>query len=498
MQWRKRAFAGSATCFVRFSSSRISLNHQLGGFLNTLSLYLHTSLLSIFMRMPTLKNWPVLLGCCGALLIPAANRLHAGDSADPGRLASRNGQPLNLARASFGAQLEVPSANAAAASAALLHDDDPLGYPLPEGSVSMVLTLPKIEVLNRFNFLNLTASGQVAVSVSSVRQGASGGDWRQVQAPKPFSGSEVITCDLGSVEARYVRIDFQVEKPGNIDTFGLFGLTTLGHQDAGRLATVSGASDKRLLLYNYAVSSSDAGVVMVSPGEDVDRAQSLADGDIGSSFAFKATDPMPMAVIDLGTTRTLHRVSTSFKAGPGHIDIYLVEDPRQPAAFGENARKPVKSTIQEVVASDFPAGRDPVLSADTGKQPGLNRVSANANGHSGRYLVMMFHPAGGGSAPEVSGRVAAADFKDFKDFKDAGDFKDAAPQGTPAPQVAAASSPLEISEITAFGDIPPGSRVQTPPNLPGVPVTPGGSNIPTAPNAPPVFPPSAGGNAITP
>jgi hypothetical protein len=468
-------------------------------------------------KMPTFKNWAVFLSCCGALSVSAA---HSSNAAEPGaraaessRLGVRNGQSANLARANIGARLDVQAANAqaanaqadaATASAALLHDDDPLGYPLAEGSTSMILTLPKIEVLNRFNFLNLTASGKVAISVSNAKQATDGAGWRQVQAPKEFSGADVINCDLGSVEARYVKIDFQIEKSGRIDTFGLFGMSKLGAA-SGRFATLP--TDSRAMLYNYAVASPQTGVVMVSPGENLDKAQSLADGDVGTSFTFKATDPMPMAVIDLGGTRTLNRTSVSFKSGPGHMDVYLLPDPQERPGFqrvsATASREPEGRTIQEVIANDFPAGRTPIISEDTGKQTGLNRLSANANGQTGRYLVMVFHPAGGGAVADNG--QPAGDFKDFKDFKDTRDYKDS---GIPSSVGNVNNPPLEVSELRAFGNNPP-NGVDAENSFPGVPGFPGGNQggpgggtvvVPptTPPNAPPVFPPSQGGGIVTP
>lgn len=411
------------------------------------------------MRTPALKNWAVILGCCSAWNVAGA--------AD----AARSQTPVNLARPSVGAQLVVEGGKSDAA--ALLRDDDPLGYPLAAGDTSMTLSLPQIEVLKRFNFLNLTAAGKVTVSVSSAK-GADAAAWREVQT-KNFSGTDVVTCDFGSVEARQVKIDFHLDTPGRVDTFGLFGLRTLATSSNGRYAAKG--EDKKALMYNYAASSPDAGVVMVSPGEDIKAAQALADGDVGTSFTFNPTDPEPMAVVDLGTTRALNRVSVAFKAGAGHMDVYLLADPKEKSALVKGT---APRTIEDVIKTDFPAGHEPILSAETGKQAGLNRLSGNVNAQSGRYLVLAFHPAPGGVAE--SG-VATTDFKDV-DFKDS-DFKDSGRGQQPG-----SALPLEVSELTAFGNTPPGTLTRVPPNIPPVP-----------PNIPPEnpFPPTPiGENTVSP
>lgn len=411
----------------------------------------------IAMRTPALKNWAVILGCCSAWNVAGAAEIARGQT------------PVNLARPSVGAQLVVAGGKSDAA--ALLRDDDPLGYPLAAGDTSMTLSLPQIEVLKRFNFLNLTAAGQVTVSVSTTKGSEAG--WREVQT-RSFSGTDVVTCDFGSVEARQVKIDFHLDTAGRVDTFGLYGLRTLATSGNGRYA--AHGEDKKALMYNYAASSPDAGVVMVSPGEDIKAAQALADGDVGTSFTFQPTDPQPMAVVDLGTTRALNRVSVAFKAGAGHLDVYLLADPKEKSALVKGT---APRTIEDVIKTDFPAGHEPILTAETGKQAGLNRLSGNVNAQSGRYLVLDFHPATGG----VAEAGVATDFKDV-DFKD-GDFKDGGRGQQPA-----SALPLEVSELTAYGNTPPGTLTKTPPNIPPVP-----------PNIPPgnPFPPAPGGEtAVSP
>ena len=191
-----------------------------------------------------------------------------------------------------------------------------------------------------------------------------------------------------------------------------------------------------------------------------------------------------MAVIDLGETRSVTRVGTSFKAGPGHLDVYLLPDPQQRGGFtpaSNPAAAPTNGkTIQEVIARDFPACRQPILSADTGKQPGLNRVSSNVSGQTGRYLAVVFHP---------TGTVGGSDFKGSTDFKGTADFK----SGPDFKDVAGASNtgaPLDVSEVTAYGNIPPGTVTQN--NIPNIPGVPG------VPNVPPIVLPPGGTTVITP
>ena len=432
------------------------------------------------------KTCALVLGCGCACLLPLSQGLSAWGQDSSSATRAKNLAARNLARLAAGARLEVQApgspvpAENATASKALLRDDDPLGYALAPGNTALIVSLPRIEVLNRFDFLNLTAGGKFTVAISSGKLPADSPRWRPVQT-LDFSGDNaVVTCDLGSVEAKYVRISFAVPTEGRIDTFGLYGRQTIGDGSNGRgLAARGQDNDVRMMMFNYAVDGAHAGVVMVSPGEDLDQAQQMADGDVGTSFTFKPSDPAPMAVIDLGESRALSRVSASFKAGPGRMSIYLVPDPQNASGKGVGKRAAVK-TIEDFVTTDFPGDLRPILATDTGSQPGLNRIGANVNGQSGRYLVMMFHPSG--PLPAAGG----ADFKDFKDRAETTDFKDV-DGGHTASEAPAGNQPLQIAEITGYGNTPPGGGIT---NIP--PVPPPAPGNPTGPVPPPIGPPGSG------
>jgi hypothetical protein len=431
------------------------------------------------------KTCALVLGCGSASLLPLCSAFAAGAPDSSSATRAKNQEARNLARLAAGASLEVQAPGSAApaenatASQALLRDDDPLGYALAPGNTALIVSLPRIEVLNRFDFLNLTAGGKVAIAISSAKLPADSSRWHPVQT-LDFSGDNaVVTCDLGSVEAKYVRISFAVPAEGRIDTFGLYGRQTISDGlNARGLAGKGQDGDARFMMFNYAVDGSHAGVVMVSPGEDLEQAQQMADGDVGTSYTFKPSDPAPMAVIDLGESRALSRVSASFKAGPGRLAVYLVPDPQDAPAKGVGKR-PAAKTIEDFVTTDFPGDLTPILAADTGSQPGLNRIGANVSGQSGRYLVMMFHPSG--SLPATGG----ADFKDFKDRAETTDFKDV-DGGHTASDAPVGSQPLQIAEITGYGNTPPGATTTTPLIPPPAP------GPPTGPVPPPIGPPGSG------
>lgn len=413
------------------------------------------------------------LGC-----LSLCGMVHTGFAAD----FRSDDHPANLARADFGTRLlavdaqgkPVPAPQAAAV--ALLGEHDPLGYPLPTGTTSLIVNLPKVEQLQVFNFLNLTATGRVSVAVSNSRLPANSPQWRSVVRAQEFSGQDVVNCELGTVEARYVKLDFNISGAGSIDSFGLYGKRSVAQ--AGMRRGGSGAlylSGSRFIGYDfvdYGGATAPGTVVYLSAGGDVNAAQAMVDGNLKTGYSFKATDRQPMAVVDLGSSRSLRRVSMAYKAGPGRLDFYVIPDPTANEGFFRAANQPRGSAeVSKLIGNDFPGDREPIASVKTGDQTGLQRANVNVSGVNGRYLAVVYTPTGGGldknSGSGGGGSTRSrADYKDFKDFS-VRDFKD-----TPAPASAGAGEPLDISEITVFGP-PPGS---TPPN-----------NLPPA--TPPLFPP---------
>ncbi|MBV9659053.1 MAG: hypothetical protein JO295_13185 [Verrucomicrobia bacterium] len=391
--------------------------------------------------------------------------------------------PVNLARSQRGIRLSVfnaqgqPTGGNASAATALLSDSDPLGYALESGRTTMILALSQTEEVHLFNFLNLSAAGQVSVSVSNSRLAPGAPQWRSVVNAQEFSAHDVINCELGSAEARYVKLDFQVTTAGRIDTFGLYGNRTVS---AFGSASDQAAGDRFLgyQFIDYGGAAAPGTVVAVSPGDDLNAAQSIVDGNLKTSYTFKATDGRPLAVIDLGTARTIRRVSIAYKAGPGRLDFYLVVDPSQQRNGFLRARNTSADTaaVQQIVGSNFPGSRTPIATVRSTGESGLQRANVNATGENGRYMVMIFTPgggsdAGGGASNGGPNRRNRLDVKDF----DAKDFKDVVP-----PSGANASEPFAVSELSFIG--PPGSSTEVVPQLPP------GSTVP-------LFPP---GGAVTP
>ena len=85
---------------------------------------------------------------------------------------------------------------------------------------------------------------------------------------------------------------------------------------------------------DYGGTTAPATVVHVSAGEDLNAAQAMVDGNLKTGYTFKATDKRPMAVIDLGSSRSLRRLSLAYKARAGWTFTCSPIRPRAKAPSG--------------------------------------------------------------------------------------------------------------------------------------------------------------------
>ncbi|MEJ7703259.1 MAG: hypothetical protein WKF47_06215 [Geodermatophilaceae bacterium] len=108
-------------------------------------------------------------------------------------------------------------------AAALIMDDDTLSCPLQEGQTTFIITLPTTSLVDRFTFLNqnATARGELKIAVSNDQLPASSPKWVEVDGRIPFTNKRLFNVSMVGVEARYVKVSFEVEKSERIASLGL-------------------------------------------------------------------------------------------------------------------------------------------------------------------------------------------------------------------------------------------------------------------------------------
>jgi hypothetical protein len=264
---------------------------------------------------------------------------------------SRTNSAKNLARMNCGAKIEciTPDGREATvatateqnrSAAALIMDDDTLSCPLQQGQTTFIITLPSTTVVDRFTFVNENASarGELKIAVSNYDLPPASPKWTEVDGGVPITDKRLFNVSMVGVEARYVRLSFNVEKGGRIASLGLYGGETLQRfaqrQQHVAMASDTVATSRRLedkLNFNFANLYAKARVAYVSSGS-AEAAKRMIDDDNETAFSFAADDTQPTVILELAAEERIHRVSARYQVASGQMEVYLLDklsaDPR--------------------------------------------------------------------------------------------------------------------------------------------------------------------------
>jgi hypothetical protein len=354
-----------------------------------------------------LKTFSVLSATASAFLAVAVTSLVAGETTPA--LEDVSNPAKNLARMNCGTTIDLigpngrpvvapPTMDKDSSVTALILDDDTLSYPLTEGETTFILTFPRTSSLDRFTFVNENASaeGEMKIFVSNYRLAAHSSKWIEVAGSTPFTGKRLVNLSLLGVEARYVKLSFQVGKAGRIAALGLYGgqsLQKFAARQRGIVRVVNHAAKRRLedmLNFNFANLYARARVVFVSSGSE-ELSRRMIDDDAVTSFRFAPIDPNPTVVVELAKSERLHRVSALYDVQAGRLDVFLLQE----------------------------------LRANPGDLSGLTPVASVTDPVGGGKAAMDFDPKG---ARYVALRWTSAELSAGKGF--------------------------EVAEVSAFGDMP--------------------------------------------
>jgi hypothetical protein len=221
-------------------------------------------------------------------------------------------------------------------------------------------------LVDRFTFLNENgaARGELKIAVSNYQLAATSPKWTEVDGGVPITDKRVFNVSMVGVEARYVRLSFNIEKAGRIASLGLYGGETLqrfAQRQQQHLATVTNtvATSRRLedkLNFNFANLYAKGRVAYVSSGS-LEAAKRMIDDDNETGFSFAPNDLQPTVILELAGQERLHRVSARYQVASGHMEVYLLNelgaDPRDLAgATPVVARVPMDGSGKTAVEFD--------------------------------------------------------------------------------------------------------------------------------------------------
>ena len=234
---------------------------------------------------------------------------------------------LRLKRGSIAQlQLSANTADVNTAEAALLCDDPTVGYALPTGTTTLVVSLAKVENLSTLSLLNRGVQGDVTVAVANSKLPANSSQWQMV-AQQDLSPSAV-EAKIGPSEAKYVRLTFNVREAGRIAALGIYAPARVSEftKTRARQFAVNEKSDSfRLISNNVGDIHAKARALYVSSGSELAQANNMIDEQATSAFNFAADDASPVAVIDLGANKSLRRLSSVYSPRAASVQFYVLQ-----------------------------------------------------------------------------------------------------------------------------------------------------------------------------
>src|SRR5436853_1880564 len=350
----------------------------------------------------------------------------------PLTVAQAPNYPQNLARIDLGAQIESDVPSDASSSVPFLSGDPASVYALKTGTTRLLISLVKIENIDSIAFLNSEAKGTVTIALASAKLSPESPQWHEARQEELSSG--LISASIGPAEAKYVRLTFNVRRPGRIGSLGIYSAAPVSDftmPRAQKIAANSASNAVPKANYNLADLHAKARTIFVSSGDDLKLAHNMIDGQPGTAYAFAANDAAPAAIIDLGRSVPVNRVSTFSTSGSAVVTFYVLD--ALPADNTGNPASALRIDSQRLAAfktvgasSDDGSGRVAVnFEETTGRYVMLVWTSSSQNTNFSVAEVAVFGPASNARLLAANtGRNNASDTLDGKTVRDSKDTKD--------------------------------------------------------------------------
>jgi hypothetical protein len=374
--------------------------------------------------------------------------------------------PQNLARFDLGAQIESDVPADASSSFPFLSGDPASVYALRTGTTRLLVSLAQIENIDSVAFLNSEAKGTVTIATSSAKLSPESPQWHDARQEELFSG--LISARIGPAEAKYVRLTFNGRSPGRIGSLGVYSAAAVSDFTMPRARKIAAGSSANVMAKadcNLADLHAKARTIFVSSGDDFRLAHNMIDGQPGTAYGFAANDAAPAAIIDLGQSVLVNRISTFSTPSSAAVTFYLLG-----ALPGSNTGNPGSSLrIDPQTLAAF-------RTVGAGNDNGSGRVAVNFEETTGRYVMLVWTPTRRNAnfsvaevavfGPASNARLLAAntignnpsdslDDKTVRDSKDTKDFSKEVPGESPAEERAPGEGPArELPRPPPFVFIP--------------------------------------------
>jgi hypothetical protein len=387
--------------------------------------------------------------------------------------------PQNLARYDCGAQVEAAppitnlhlNSKLESREATLLCADPTIDYALPSGKTTLLVSLSKIENIDKISFLNSGAKGNLTIATANAKLSTDSPQWHNVSNQELTPDS--VKAKIGPAEAKYVRLTFDVTQSGHIASLGVYSAAAISDftmPRARKLAVADKSENIALIGYNVTDLHAKARALYVSSGDDLKQANNMIDDQPATSYNFAANDAMPTAVVDLGKPTALRRISAVYSPRHGSVDFYVL----QSLPGGEMASSSgVDNSPRTLRVNDV--GQKNLQPVGSVTDNGTGRAAIDFPATTGRYIMVKWNSTvqqdasfsvaeiaafGGGNqsgnlmASNASGTGRSeieSDGKTIQDGKDAKDSKDVPAEG---PEPPAEGPPTSLPPPPPFTFVP--------------------------------------------
>lgn len=303
-------------------------------------------------------------------------RYHAGAAVEA---APENNPVSSLALSSKASDVNT-------AEAALLCDDPTVGYALAEGKSSLLISLSKIENIDSVSLLNRGAQGKMTVSISDTKLSVNSGQWREVSHYE--MEGDTLKVKIGPSEAKYVKLTFDISKPGRVSSLGVYSapsVATFTMPRARKQGPEDASDSLALISFNLTDVHAKSRALYVSSGDDVRNANNMIDDQAATTYSFGPNDTNPTAIIDLGKIASLRRISTVYSSRQGNVDFFVAQT--LPVSRRADAKSAATSKTLHLDDAAF-ADMQMVGSVAGGN----GRAAIDFPETTGRYIVVRWTP----------------------------------------------------------------------------------------------------------
>ena len=255
----------------------------------------------------------------------------------------------------------VDSSSGVSPSSGLITGDVTKPINVAAGKSEAVIKFAKQSMVKTASFVSSGLEGKVDASIS-----ADGKSWNQIASSVFSSADQLVKLNAGAAQGRYLRLQFELLRGGNIRNFSVFGSMTNAQTDKIEVGEDSPV--------NYVSAFGGGRLIYMSP-ESYGSRNEAASGVIDFP---ESNDKYRTAVYDLGQVRTLTEFGSVHSARPIRMTVYAFDvlpekedwrgrltfdstifDTTQPVASGEDPQGSgvVSMTPEEAVKARYVALR---------------------------------------------------------------------------------------------------------------------------------------------